>query len=227
MKLLLFDIDGTLIKPRGSGQRAADRAFEKIYGIKNVMDGISTDGLTDPLILNDMFNKSFKRKYRLDEAEVFYKEYVYYLEDELKVLNDLTPLPGVFEVLNYLHERKDCLLGVGTGNIEEGAWLKLKYAGLKKFFSFGGFGSDSEDRAELLNIAIDRGKKYIEKNKFVFEDVFVVGDTPKDIVHGKAVGAKTVAVSTGLYNFESLKNFVPDFLAESFKDFDFCFFGIT
>ena len=213
MKLCLFDIDGTLIKPKGVGQRAADKAFFKLYGIKNIMEGIETCGMTDPLILSSMFRKGFDRNYYQNEEEQFYEEYIKCLADELDIIKKLDVLPGVIELLEYLYCRDDIVLAVGTGNIETGAWLKLKYAGLEKFFPFGGFGSDSEDRSKLLQIAVIKGRMKYNKNNN-FDTVYVIGDTPNDILHGRKIGAKTVAVASGLFSKEELEDHNPTYLLE-------------
>ena len=213
MKLCLFDIDGTLIKPRGVGQRAAERAFFNLYGIDDIMAGINTCGMTDPLILSEMFQKGFNRNYYQNEEEEFYFEYIKCLKEELKEVKKLNTLPGVIELLDFLHSRRDILLAVGTGNIEAGAWLKLEYAGLRKYFRFGGFGSDSESREKLLRIAVIKGRmKYNNNNNF--DRVYVIGDTPNDIIHGRSVGAETIAVATGLFSKDELKDHNPHYLLD-------------
>ena len=217
MKLFLFDIDGTLIQPRGVGQRAADKAFEKIYGICNIMDGIDTCGQTDPMILDEMFQKAFSRSYYENESQEFFEEYILLLETELKNEKELKVLPGVTELLDGLHERPDTVLAVGTGNIEGGAWLKLKYAGLKKYFTFGGFGTDSESREGLLKIAIIKGRIKYNRNN-IFEKVYVIGDTPMDIIHGTKIGAETIAVATGLFTKTELKEHNPHHLLDDLNN---------
>ena len=217
MKMFLFDIDGTLIRTRGVGQRAADKAFEIIYGISNIMDGIDTCGRTDPVILGEMFRKAFSRSYYENESQEFFGEYLLQLETELKNEKEPIVLPGVTELLDDLHERPDTVLAVGTGNIEGGAWLKLKYAGLKKYFTFGGFGSDSENREGLLKIAIIKGRIKYNGNSD-FEKVFVIGDTPMDIIHGTKTGAETIAVATGLFTKTELKKHNPHHLLDDLNN---------
>jgi len=101
------------------------------------------------------------------------------------------------------------------GNIERGAWVKLKHCELDSYFSFGGFGSDSEDREQLIRIAIDRAKNIANRE---IEKIFVIGDTPLDIIHGRAAGALTVGVSTGVYSYGQLGSYKPDFLFNDLLD---------
>lgn len=220
MKLFIFDIDGTLLKPKGVGRRASERAFKKIYDIDNSMDGMETHGLTDPIILSNMFKKHLNRDYQTLEAEEFFDSYIYFLEDELRKIDKLEVLPGVFDLLEDLSNRDDSLLAVGTGNVEEGGWLKLEYSGLRSFFPFGGFGSDSGNRSELLKIAIEKGEKYIDSSSKI-DDVFVIGDTPNDIIHGKKAGAKTIGVATGIYSEVDLEKHSSDYILKDLRYFNF------
>lgn len=214
MNLFLFDIDGTLIQPRGVGQRAADSAFEYLHGIADIMDGIITCGQTDPLILKQMYQKAFKRENSAEESKKFYTVYLECLKAELEEEKSLEVLPGVLYLLEYLAERDDVLLALGTGNIEPGAWLKLKYAGLKDYFQLGGFGSDSEDRAKLLKIGLIKARMRFNDDRN-FQKVFVVGDTPMDIINGKKIGAETIAVATGLFPKSQLYGHEPSHLLEN------------
>jgi len=219
MKLLLFDIDGTILLSGGAATRAANRAFKKIYGIPNVMEGIKPDGKTDPIILREMFYKSLERGFLPEEAITVFKEYLIFLQEEIVDSQGFRIMPGIPEILQTLSEREDVILGIATGNIEEGAWIKLMRAGLDSYFKFGGFGSDSEDRGQLIRTAIERGKTLVSHNG-EFEKIFVIGDTPFDIVHGREAGARTVAVATGSYSAYDLDMYNPDHLFESFSDFE-------
>lgn len=218
MKLLLFDIDGTILLTNGAGTRAANRAFEKIYGLKDAMGGIDAAGKTDPLILSEMFMKSLSRKYTSEEAQVLYREYVEYLEEEI-VKSPIDIMPGIPFLLENLSVRRDIILGIATGNIEHGAWIKLRQSRLHVHFGFGGFGSDSGSREGLIRKAIERAKSHLNR-KDDFDKVFVIGDTPYDIIHGRAAGAVTVAVATGSYSARELNNHNPDYLFDHLEDYE-------
>jgi len=216
MKLLLFDIDGTLLLTNGAGTRAANRAFEQIYGIKNAMNQIDAAGKTDPLILKEIFLNELNRDYAQQEARALYDHYIPFLEEETGKA-EITVMPGVRQLLENLTTREDMVLGVATGNIEEGAWIKLRSAGLDKHFKFGGFGSDSHSREHLILKALDRAKDHTA-HPTEFEKIFVIGDTPYDINHGRAAGALTVGVATGSYSRAQLEEHNPDHLFDDLNN---------
>ena len=147
----------------------------------------------------------------------FFSLYLSFLREELTASDHFLVLPGARELVSILDRHENLLLGLATGNIEEGARMKLDRAGLGSFFSFGGFGSDSEARTELIRIAIERGRDRAQSD---VERVFMIGDTPRDIVHGKEAGACTVAVASGSYSLEALKGYKPDFAIESLDPTD-------
>lgn len=219
MELLLFDIDGTILLSGGSAIRAVNRALSTVFGIENAMDGIKADGKTDPIILREIFNKGLGRDFLPEEANIVFKQYVLFLKEEITNSQGFRIMPGIPELLKALSERKGLILGIATGNIEAGAWIKLERAGLNSYFKFGGFGSDSENREQLIRIAIERGKALRDQNR-EFENIFVIGDTPFDIIHGRAAGAQTVAVATGSYSVNGLEKYSPDFLFENFSDIE-------
>ncbi len=218
MKLLLFDIDGTLLLTNGAGTRAANRAFEKIYGIKEAMTQIDAAGKTDPLILKEIFSNELNRDFSGEEAKELYKLYIPFLEEET-AKSETTVMPGIPELLESLSPREDMVLGVATGNIEEGAWIKLRSAGLDRHFNFGGFGSDSHSREHLILKARDRAKNHIA-HASEFEKTFVIGDTPYDINHGRAAGAVTVGVATGSYSRAELEEHSPDHLFDDLNNLE-------
>ena len=218
MKLLLFDIDGTILLTDGAGTRAANRAFEKIHGLRDAMEGIDAAGKTDPLILREMFGNGLSRDYTEDEAKELYREYILFLEEEVEK-SRIEIMPGIPKLLENLSSRKDMILGLATGNIEHGARIKLRKSGLDAHFRVGGFGSDSGSREALVRVAIERAKGHL-KNSEDFEKIYVIGDTPHDIIHGRAAGAVTVAVATGRYSFTELGEHHPDYLFEHLADYE-------
>jgi phosphoglycolate phosphatase len=191
MKLLLFDIDGTLLATNGAGSRAVRRAFERVHGVEITIEAIDFAGKTDPLILKEIYQNGLGREHTQEEAREVYKHYVHYLKEEITTA-EVEVMPGVRELLNILSRRDDLALGVATGNIEEGAHIKLTQARLGTYFSFGGYGSDSEVREHLIRRAIERAHSYINHTG-AFEETYVIGDTPFDINHGRA------ADSSGCY----------------------------
>ena len=218
MKLLLFDIDGTLLRTDGAGTRAANRAFEKIYGVKDAMTKIDAAGKTDPIILKEIFQNEFQRDYAQEEAQELYKHYVPYLEEETQN-SETVVMPGIPKLLESLSPRDDMVLGVATGNIEKGAWIKLRSGGLDRHFHFGGYGSDSHSREHLILKAYERAQNHVG-HSIEIKKRFVIGDTPYDINHGRAAGAITVAVATGGYSRVDLEEHNPDYLFDDLSDLD-------
>lgn len=204
MKLLLFDIDQTLVNTGGAGLRALDRACHKIFNIDHAMEGISPHGKTDPAIVREILrvrleNPSPSRR----EIETILESYLYFLKDEIRLSPAYRVLPGIIALLDHLVAHADALLGLATGNIEMGGRVKLERGGLNRYFDFGGFGSDSEDRTELVRKGVVRAADKSGRS-FQPQDIFVIGDTPLDIAAGKNAGFKTVGVATGSYSVEQL-----------------------
>lgn len=218
MKLLLFDIDGTILLTDGAGTRAANRAFEKIHGLGDAMKGIEAAGKTDPLILREMYANGLSRDYTDEEAGELFREYVLFLEEEVENCR-IEIMPGIPYLLENLSSRKDVVLGLATGNIERGARIKLRKSGLDGHFTVGGFGSDSGSREALIRVAIERAKNRLRDSQG-FEKVYVIGDTPHDVIHGRAAGAVTVAVATGRYSLAELREHGPDYLFEHLADYE-------
>lgn len=216
MKLILFDLDGTILLSGGAGARAVNRACKTIYRIENVMGRIMPDGKTDIAILREIF-RAIEKDFSPDEIDCLFREYLLFLREEVVNSLEYRVMPGIPELIKALYERDDIIIGIATGNIEEAALIKLERSGLSHYFKFGGFGSDFENREELIRIAIERGKKILNYKR-EFERVFVIGDTPLDIIHARAAGTKTVAVATGSYSVSDLERCNPDYLFEDFSD---------
>ncbi len=200
-KLVLFDIDGTLTASAIGHIEAHAIAYQKVFGIYGSIFMIDFDGKTDRRITKEVL-----AQLGIAEAEIEAK-----LPEHLQVMGEyydslkpyLKPklLPGVAELLEKLHNNSDVLLGNVTGNLERIAKDKLEVAGIAKYFDFGGFGNESDERPELVKLAIERARE----RGFEGDDVYVIGDTPVDITAGNAAGAKTIGVATGSHSQEKLQ----------------------
>lgn len=212
-KVFLFDIDGTLLHTGGAGTRSLARSFQKIYGIENAFKGITMDGKTDPEIVKEAFRQNgVKQRIETPEIQKVFTEYIPFLKREIWRSTNYRLMPGVEEMLEDLHAHENILLGIASGNIQQGAEIKLKRGGIDKYFLFGAYGSDAEDRGEVIRIAISRAKKFLPETELTKEDIYVIGDTPRDIIFGHQAQATTVGVATGRYSLEELKEFSPDYL---------------
>ncbi len=220
MRLVLFDIDGTLILTGGAGMRAFYRAMRDTFGIEVWSEVIRHDGKTDPLIAKEMLAHFGQAERWNDETgAALFSSYLASLEDEMSKATEngsIRILPGVAALLEALAARPDFALGLVTGNLEEGARIKLEKAGLAGFFRFGGYGSDSEDRTTLIRMGIQRGARLVVPQRI--EEAFVIGDTPLDIIHGRAAGARVIGVASARYSMQDLGPHNPDLLVPDLTD---------
>jgi len=217
-RILLFDLDGTLVLTGGAGVRALDRAFQDLYGLQEAGRGVPFHGRTDLRIIRDIVERKLHRPMGADEAVAICDRYLPYLEEEVQRSATYRVLPGVPALLTLLAARGDCLVGLGTGNVEVGARIKLARADLNRFFPFGGFGSDAEDRVELLRRAAARGEARRGPGADGLAQVVVIGDTHLDVESGRALGARTVAVATGGESAAALEQAKPDVLLADLSD---------
>jgi phosphoglycolate phosphatase len=209
MRLVLFDVDGTLLLTHGAGMRALAKAALTHDILEGAFQAVRPDGKTDPQIVRELLRYCGRdQECTPDLLSRFFEDYLSCLRNEMANCRDLRVLPGVRELLVRLSSDPSFRLGLATGNIEEGAWLKLRYAALDSYFRFGGFGSDEEDRTLLIRKAIERGAA--GTGSAPPHSAFVIGDTPRDIDHGRAAGATTIAVATGSYSLEELQSHAPD-----------------
>lgn len=192
MRIILFDIDGTLLLSGGAGLKALRDVFRRRFGIEDAVEGIEFHGRTDPQILDSIAHRHLGRDLSADERAGLIAEYLEGLERFL----DESPyriLDGARELLDALAARDDVLLGLATGNVEPGAWAKLRHGGLDGYFGFGGFGSDDPDRDRLTCMAVERGRARAGNGA----PAVVVGDTIHDVRSARAAGADCLAVATG------------------------------
>lgn len=204
-KVILFDIDGTLILSGGAGMRALNRACEEITGFGDALAEVPLAGRTDRIILYDAMRKA-GRELDEDLLSALRTRYVHLLQEEIQFPGRGVKaiLPGVRELLDVLAARDDVFLGLVTGNFEEGARIKLEYFDLWRYFRCGAYGDDAADRNELVPVACRRA---LERglNAVHVDNIFVVGDTPHDIACARAAGAIPIGVATGNYTVAEIK----------------------
>lgn len=216
-KLILFDIDGTLVLTGGAGGRAMARALEDLFGIRSGADSVSMPGRTDPWIVTQM---TAAHGLQSDSAALrrFYDAYIERLAIEVHQPGPHKGvMPGVRSLLDALAVRDDAFLGLLTGNIRGGARVKLEYFGLWHYFRCGAFGDDAEERNALLGTAIGRAEA-CGGPVVPAADVVIVGDTPLDVGVAIAGGARSVAVATGDYDVDALRAAGADAVLEDLSD---------
>ncbi|MFQ6104653.1 MAG: HAD family hydrolase [Candidatus Glassbacteria bacterium] len=220
-KLVLFDIDGTLLTAGYATRRAISRALKEVFQVDDALKGLSRAsfaGKTDPeIILSILARNDFQGNDVQGKLVVFFTRYIEALKEELPGEPEARLHPGVRELLRELDSSKRAVLGLLTGNIHEGAMIKLRNFGLDGFFTTGSFGSDSANRGDLPKIAMRRASHKTGK-KFEGRSVIIVGDTPDDCEISRQVGAKSVLVATGFYPYEELARVKPDHLFRDFTD---------
>jgi phosphoglycolate phosphatase-like HAD superfamily hydrolase len=200
--VLLFDIDGTLITTGGAGRVAIEQTFFTRYGKKDVFKDISFAGMTDPAILRAGFRALGREPIEGEMIEVL-ETYVQVLEDVVKAADNYRLHTGIEAALARADQEANCAIGLGTGNIREGARVKLERVGIYHRFAFGGFGSDHEERPELIRIGAERGAQALGRPRRECR-VVIIGDTPKDVDAARAIGAESIGVATSAYTKDQL-----------------------
>src|ERR1700704_601619 len=216
-RLLLFDIDGTLISSAGAGVQSLKLVLAERFGIKDDLHDIEIAGMTDSGIVISILKKH-KIPETHENVSAFLDSYVHFLSQELPRRKG-TLLPGVLELLERLKSRPHLVLALLTGNVSRGAQLKLEHYGVWHFFEFGAFAYYHRDRNRLGPFA--RARAYERHGReFSASEIDVIGDTPPDIACGKALGARTVAVATGTWDRDELAKHQPDFLIDDLSNVD-------
>ena len=215
MRLVLFDIDGTLIDSGGAGTRSLNLAFQELFSLENAFHGILMAGKTDSEII-----KEGLKKYDLlidGNLEAVVRAYLKNLRMEMK--NDRKHVkPGVHDILRKLSLESNVGLGLLTGNLESGARIKLEPFNLNTYFPTGAFGSDDEDRNNLLPIAVKRFEELFQK-KIEIDNCIIVGDTPRDVECAHIYQAVCIGVATGPYSFEELVEAGADYVVKDLSDY--------
>jgi phosphoglycolate phosphatase len=210
VKLVLFDIDGTLLLSDGAGRRAIHRALREVFGSTGPAD-YYFDGKTDPQIVRELMRMAGHGDERIDaDMQRLLARYLECLHEELSDPQHRPyTLPGVPQLLDALEARPDVILGLLTGNLEQGAKAKLEAVGIAPTrFRIGAFGSDHELRPELPAIARARTLRDLGVD-VTGNAILVIGDTPADLTCGRSLGAQAIGVATGRYPVEELAKHEP------------------
>lgn len=218
-RIVLFDVDGTLIDTGGAGGRSWSHAFVEAFGVVGDIRRFSEVGMTDPVVARRTFRGTLGREPTTDEVIRLMMRYVLRLPAEVEASPGYRVMPGVEALLERLVEA-DTLLGLVTGNIEGAAHIKLSRAELGRFFLFGGYGSDSAVRSDLTSAAIARAEA-LHGHDVDPAEVMVVGDTPRDIEAAHGAGAVAVGVATGDYTVRQLAEAGADHVLASFEEDEF------
>ena len=219
-KLVLFDIDGTLVLTGGAGLRAMNRACTEIAGHADALAGIPVAGRTDRIILTDVVAKLGRE---LDERLLteLRDSYLLHLREEIELPGHgvKAVMPGIRDLLDALSARDDVFVGLLTGNFEEGARIKLGHFDLWRYFRCGAYGDDAADRNALVPFAVERARR-LGLPELGHEHVLVVGDTPHDVACARAVGALPVGVATGGFSASQLRASGADVVFEDLGETD-------
>ena len=218
-KLVLFDIDGTLVSDRGASRTAFADALAAVFGYDGDLGRYDFSGRTDPQIAHMVLRDAGFTAAEIEEKRpLLWEIYLRELARNATAERVLT-LPGIRELVAVLHDRDDVVLALLTGNLEPGARLKLGGASLNDYFPFGAFGSDSADRTELPPIAMRRAS---ERHEVVFRgrDVVIIGDSIYDVRCGAPYDATTIAVASGKTPAAILRAENPRHFFESAEDLE-------
>jgi len=212
IRLVLFDIDGTLIRTGGAGVKAFGRAFETEFRVPNSTAQIKFAGRTDTGLVREMFTNHGVEPTQ-ENLRQFFDSYVFWL-DYLLWNCEGRVIPGVWEFIKGLRgASQPPAIGLLTGNIRLGAEIKLRRFELWELFQTGAFADDHEDRNQIAAIARHRGGRLLDSD-LRGEEILVVGDTPRDVECARAIDAKMLAVATGGAKADELRAHNPDWLVE-------------
>lgn len=227
-RLVLFDIDGTLLSSDGAGKRAVRDALLEVYGLTGPIRGYSFAGRTDPEIVRDLLRLAGREDTEIAAGmERLFDRYLRNLEREIRSVN-AAPYPGIPELLDRIEAAGEPLvLGLLTGNVREGARMKVDAAGLGfSRFRVGAYGSDHAQRPELPAVALRRARELVGMD-FSGKEIVIIGDTPLDVACGAHLGVRTIAVATGTHGVDALAACDPDYVFPDLADVDAVWKAIT
>ncbi len=215
-RLVLFDIDGTLLSAGRAARESILAALTEVYGWSGSADSHDFSGKTDPQIIRELILEAVGDERCEADLRRALDRYLEELSGRLSS-ESVVPKPGIPLLLERLASEPGVTLALLTGNLERGARLKLEPPGFNSYFPFGAFGSDSANRYELPAIAIARAREWTGRN-FAGKSVVVIGDSVHDVACGRSLGVRSIAVATGPTRPERLAAEKPDALFESFAD---------
>lgn len=216
IRLVLFDIDGTLVHTGGAGVKAFAKVFETAFNARDGFEKLKFAGRTDVSLVREFFQYHAIAE-TAENFERFFEQYVFWLDSILNH-SDTNACPGVHELLRDLKKlEKPPLTGLLTGNIRLGAEIKLRHFNLWNEFETGAFADDSENRDQIAAVARERGRRLLG-NGLQDQEILVIGDTPLDIRCGRAIGARVLAVATGGATLEELKRHEPDWAVKDLSE---------
>lgn len=220
-KLVLFDLDGTLINAGGAGRTALCKAMEDLYGVKPQFEHSLISGRTDLDNFSLVYGLIKKgKKPTAAEMKKITAKYLELLPIEVHSAvrsKHYEVFDGAEKFLKLLAKEKDVVIGLGTGNLEKGAFIKLEPSKLASFFTVGGFGEDGHTREDMLKAAVKRAEKKF-KTKFSPDQVYVIGDTHHDICAAKNLGFHSAAIVTGFGDPQRLQRAAAELEIKDFKD---------
>lgn len=212
--LTIFDVDGTLLLNGDAARVAFLRAFHETTGVDAHPMGVKFAGMTDRGIVRVMLDHFGVEGDYEQRFQAFAGRFTELMREGYAGFEGPTLLPGVRELIEQLSRRDEAALALGTGNIRETAYIKLSRFGLDHHFKAGGFGGEHEDRAKMVEAAMDEAARV-----YGWEgEAWVIGDTPRDIAAARGAGAKVLAVATGMIGLDELKSHEPDALFEDLLD---------
>ncbi len=219
-KLILFDLDGTLVYTGSAGRTALNKAIKKLYGKEPKYEHSLISGCTDTQNFASVYKLIKGKKPSKAEIKKINDTYLELLPQEVAKSvkqKNYKFVPGIKKLLAALSKEKNIVIGLGTGNIKRGAEIKLEPSGLLKYFVCGGYGEDAHDRADMLKAAVKRAEKTC-KTKFTPDQVYIVGDTHHDVLAAKACGFHSAAITCGFGDMKQLQRAAAELQIKNFND---------
>jgi phosphoglycolate phosphatase len=215
MYVCLFDIDGTLLASGGAGKAAMEAALTSQFGVTEINHDVPFSGRTDRAIGRDLLQMHDLAATE-ENWQRFLAGYLGHLPGYLSSHNGRV-LPGIASLLERLGKREDMAVGLLTGNVREGARLKLGHYGLYEHFAFGGFGDHYWERDDVAREALQIVRSQLG-NGVGLDQIWVIGDTPLDVQCARCIGVRVAAVGTGWHSMEELQAAEPDLIVNDFSD---------